>query len=213
MGDDRLREIQQQFRRDSHTQLDDTRDDEDEYMLDTSTRPGSRTNSDNANITPSINMSNVLGSVIRSQSSPKIDSDIDKPSRFDLASRLGAMFVTPKVAQRLLDGWIKHLSTQYPVIHTPCLRELHTRRDETPNVFEESMLHLVYANSGRILEAIGDNGMFFAERHYEAALQNMDAVLAFQDMRSITYIFLLALYCLRGPRDPGAWTLAGLAVR
>lgn len=41
----------------------------------------------------------------------------------------------------------------------------------------------------------------------------MDAVLALGDTRAVAYLVLMALYCLRGTRDPGAWTLAGLAVR
>lgn len=41
----------------------------------------------------------------------------------------------------------------------------------------------------------------------------MDTVLALRDIRSVQILLLLALYCLRGSRNPGAWTLAGLAVR
>lgn len=41
----------------------------------------------------------------------------------------------------------------------------------------------------------------------------MDAVLELRDTRSVAYLLLMALYCLRVPRDPGAWTLSGLAVR
>lgn len=57
----------------------------------------------------------------------------------------------------------------------------------------------------------------------------MDAILQLHDTRSITYLLMMALYCLRSPKDPGAWcvqdnpmycgtnrfhrTLAGLAVR
>jgi hypothetical protein len=59
----------------------------------------------------------------------------------------------------------------------------------------------------------GETGDFYSVQHYDAALQNMDAVLGLKDARSIVYLLLLALYCLRGPRDLGAWTVAGLAVR
>ncbi|KAF2001826.1 hypothetical protein P154DRAFT_380648, partial [Amniculicola lignicola CBS 123094] len=51
------------------------------------------------------------------------------------------------------------------------------------------------------------------EEHYEVAFQQMDLILALRDIRSVQYLLLLALYCLRSPRNPGAWTLAGLAVR
>ena len=68
-------------------------------------------------------------------------------------SRL-AQLAPPSTAKKLLDGYIKHLSTQYPVLHTPRLRALQERPTESLNVFEQCVLHLVYANSGRILEAV-----------------------------------------------------------
>lgn len=104
----------------------------------------------------------VLGSVIKTQMRSKSDAsrevrENDTPgavARTELVQRMGPMFVSPTAARRLLDGWIKHLSRRYPVIHTPRLRELHARRDETLDPYEESILHLVYANSGRVLEAV-----------------------------------------------------------
>ena len=33
------------------------------------------------------------------------------------------------------------------------------------------------------------------------------------DSRSVTYLLLLALFCLKGASTPGAWTMAGLAMR
>jgi hypothetical protein len=60
---------------------------------------------------------------------------------------------------------------------------------------------------------MGDKGIYYPDQHYEAALQNLDAMLGLGDSRSAAYILLLALYCLKGPGDAGAWSLAGLAVR
>lgn len=60
---------------------------------------------------------------------------------------------------------------------------------------------------------LGETGDFHPEEHYEAALQHIDIVLALRDQRSVQLLLLLALYCLRGSKNPGAWTLAGLAVR
>lgn len=65
-----------------------------------------------------------------------------------------AELADPETASILLNGYIRHLSTQYPVLHTPRLRALHERPMEALNVFEQCILHLVYANSGRILEAV-----------------------------------------------------------
>jgi len=58
---------------------------------------------------------------------------------------------------------------------------------------------------------MGDKGLFYHEQHYEAALQNIDVMLAFGDSRSAAYLLLLALFCIKGRGDPGAWNLAGLA--
>jgi hypothetical protein len=69
------------------------------------------------------------------------------------ATRL-AELVPAETATKLLNGYIRHLSTQYPVLHTPRLRALHERPVESLNIFEQCILHLVYANSGRILEAV-----------------------------------------------------------
>ena len=62
---------------------------------------------------------------------------------------------------------------------------------------------------------MGETGPFFADQHYEAALENLDAILELGDSRSVAFLLLLSLYCLKGPRNryPDAWTLAGLSVR
>jgi hypothetical protein len=48
-------------------------------------------------------------------------------------------------------------------------------------------------------------GHFFSEQHYEAAFEQMDEMLMLRDGRTVDYLILLALYCTRAPRDPGAW--------
>jgi hypothetical protein len=63
----------------------------------------------------------------------------------------------PNVASLLLDGWIKHMSTQYPIIHTPLLKKLQSKPVDILDGFEISLLHIIYANSGRILEAVRAN--------------------------------------------------------
>lgn len=109
---------------------------------------------------PLLSSTRVYSTVIKIQTSTsnsEATADLFKPvPRSELVSTLGKLFVTPAVASRLLNSWVKHLSAQYPVIHTLRLQELHTRRDDGLDVYEESMLHLVYANSGCILEAVSD---------------------------------------------------------
>lgn len=103
----------------------------------------------------------VFSSVIKTQKSPKSDqisAEEERPPRpilrSELVERNGPMLVCPEMATQLLDGYIDHLSTRYPVIHTPRLREIHARRDEGLDVWEKSILHLCYANAGRILETV-----------------------------------------------------------
>lgn len=123
---------------------------------DTSSASGSKSKGGMSTIT----LGRVLGSVINSQKSPRSETPRDDDPNSnpitvaELVKTMGLMFISPNVATRLLDGWMKHLSTRYPVIHTPRLRELHARRDEPLDVYEETLLHLVYANSGRILETV-----------------------------------------------------------
>jgi hypothetical protein len=48
--------------------------------------------------------------------------------------------------------------------------------------------------------------------HYDAALTHLGEILQFHDIRSIITLLLLAIYCLRAPGGPGAWTYIGLAM-
>jgi hypothetical protein len=63
------------------------------------------------------------------------------------------------------------------------------------------------------LETTGEAGPFFPEMHYNAALTHLNEILQFHDTRSIITLLLLAIYCLRAPGGPGAWTYIGLAMR
>jgi hypothetical protein len=63
------------------------------------------------------------------------------------------------------------------------------------------------------LETTGEAGPLFPEMHYDAALTYLDEILQFHDIRSIITLLLLAIYCLRAPGGPGAWTYIGLAMR
>jgi hypothetical protein len=48
-------------------------------------------------------------------------------------------------------------------------------------------------------------GHFFSDQHYDLAFEAMDTILQLRDSRAIDYLLLMALYCTRAPRDPGAW--------
>lgn len=103
-----------------------------------------------------------LSSVVRTQASPNYDQSTaeetgassEKVSSSELLESNGPMFVSSEIAARLLDAYINHVSTRYPVIHTPRLREIHGKRNDGLDVWEQSILHLCYANAGRILESV-----------------------------------------------------------
>ncbi|CAK7238387.1 hypothetical protein SEUCBS140593_010634 [Sporothrix eucalyptigena] len=116
-------------------------------------------------------------------------------------------------ADRMLAGYLTHASTAFPILHSPALRDLHTRRGALENSYEVCVLHLIYAIGGRFLETTGESGRFFPEHHHTAALKLLDEILQLHDLRSVQTLMLLAIHCLRAPQGPGAWTYVGLAMR
>ena len=71
-----------------------------------------------------------------------------------MADMIGVPFLSPQVAQRLMHGWFTHIATRYPVLLTPKVLALHESRDWLVDVYEKSILHLIYAVSGRWLESV-----------------------------------------------------------
>ncbi|KAI0117437.1 fungal-specific transcription factor domain-containing protein [Daldinia grandis] len=126
---------------------------------------------------------------------------------------IGVPFLSPQVAARLLHGYFRHIATRYPVLHSTQVLELHNNRDNLTDEYERAILHLVYAVSGRWLESAGEMGHFFSDHHYDLAFDELESILRLRDSRTINYLLLMALYCTRAPRDPGAWTYVGAAVR
>lgn len=56
-------------------------------------------------------------------------------------------------------------------------------------------------------------GSFSPEALYDRALDNREAILQLGDVRSLTYLLLLGQHSVRMPKDPGAWTFFGLAMK
>jgi hypothetical protein len=120
--------------------------------------------------------------------------------------------IASEVADRLLVGYMKHISTRFPLLSTPWIRRLHKRRHSITDTYERSTLHLVYAAGGRFLETTGEVGNFFPEHHHDEALKDLDVILQYHDWRSVTILALLAVFCLRAPVGPGAWAYNRLAM-
>ncbi|KPI42053.1 putative transcriptional regulatory protein [Cyphellophora attinorum] len=174
--------------------------------------------------TSSLSIGRVLNSIVQSQQptdSGTIDRDgpsIEDPSPRSLHdARLEQMVnltsMDSNTADRLIVGWHRHIATRYPIIHTPRVTWLHANRARLTNLHDKCVLNLIYAVSGRWLESSGEGGYFFSDKHYDIAYQEMSSILKLRDSRSLDYLLLLTLYCTRAPRDPGAWTFIGLAIR
>lgn len=136
------------------------------------------------------------------------------PSTFDSedSATIALAEVPTTMANRLLSGYLKHISTRWPVVHSVWVQDLHSRRDNLTSLYEETMLHLIYANAGGFLETTGESGPFHADRHYSSALQHIEEILSLHDLRSLSALMLMAVYCLRTPVGPGAWTYSRLAM-
>ncbi|KAH8888145.1 hypothetical protein GQ53DRAFT_826702 [Thozetella sp. PMI_491] len=86
----------------------------------------------------------------------------------------------------------------------PQIRKLHSRRESLDDPYETSMLNLVKT---------GQLGGYQWRYNYEAALEKKDDIIRLGDIRTLTYLLLVIQHCLRVPRDPGAWTFVGVAMR
>lgn len=141
------------------------------------------------------------GRIMEEHLSPKSLSGIGSPS--DATLRIEQVPV--EVADRLLRGYMKHISVLWPFLRTSFLHRLHESRGVRLGAYESAVLHLVYACGGRYLETTGETGSFYSEQHYTSAMRYTDEVLQYHDIRSIQVLLLLAIYTLRAPKGPGAW--------
>ncbi|EXJ82048.1 hypothetical protein A1O1_08117 [Capronia coronata CBS 617.96] len=122
--------------------------------------------------------------------------------------------LNPEIADQMVYGYLKHLTTNFPIILSTDILDLHSRRQNLNDVYEESILSLIYGLGGHFLEKTGESTYFFnPEMYYYAALENREAILRLGDTRSLTYLMLLGQHCYRMPKEPGAWTFFGLAMK
>jgi hypothetical protein len=162
----------------------------------------------------SITMSRMVGSLVKARIDPNLLTYADAPREHlspksasdgeeDGSSELGG--IPQEIADKLLRGYLKHISTRWPILHSTYIRDLHSRRQSLGDCYEMTVLHLVYACGGRFLETTGETGAFFPDRHHSAGMKYLDEILQYHDTRSVQLLILLAIYSLRAPRGPGAW--------
>lgn len=148
----------------------------------------------------------------RQQSISQLRESPPAAAAADVHEMMSFADMSPGVADRLFLGYIKHISTRWPVIHSVWIRKVHQTRHSLTDVYEMTMLHLVYATAGRFIETTGEVGDFRAKRHYASAVQALGIILEFNDLRSIRALMLMAVYCLRDPVGAGAWTYSRTAL-
>ncbi|PVH71530.1 hypothetical protein DL98DRAFT_596856 [Cadophora sp. DSE1049] len=118
------------------------------------------------------------------------------------------------MADKMVAAYLNHMYSNFPVIYSYDVIDLHNRRSNLRDAYEQSILSLIYGMGAHFLEKTGDSSASFdSQARYDMALDNREFILKLGDTRSLTYLLLLGQYCLRIPRDPGAWTFFGLAMK
>ena len=203
----------------SHTEGDNRSNDsgEGESMVRILRDLSLETNGGYIGATSQITMGRLVGSIVEGRNYGMKDgyspSQVTSLPEKDDSTDLHFSDISPDVADRLLVGYMKHIATRYPVLHSAWIRDLHGRRDYITNAYERSTLHLIYATAGRFLETTGETGpMYLPERHLAEVLKDLDEMLRYHDTRSVVTLLLLAVFSLRAQGGPGAWAYIGLAM-
>ncbi|RDI86727.1 hypothetical protein Vi05172_g3157 [Venturia inaequalis] len=138
----------------------------------------------------------------------------------ELSSSMGAMNtfypgqIDSTTADKAVHAYINHLYANFPIMYSHEILALHGTRHCLRDVYEESILNLIYGLGGHFVEKTGHPmGSFSPEALYDQALENRETILQLGDTRSLTYLLLLGQHSVRMPRDPGAWTFFGLAMK
>lgn len=167
--------------------------------------------------TSQITMGRLVGSIVKGRNCSIGEESIPSHASYTQgkndSAELRLSDIAPDVAERLLVGYMKHIATRYPVLHSAWIRDLHSRRASITNAYERSTLHLIYATAGRFLETTGETGpAYFPERHQAEVQKDLDEMLRYHDTRSVVTLLLLAVFSLRAKGGPGAWAYIGLAM-
>lgn len=123
-------------------------------------------------------------------------------------------YVTNETANMMIYGYLKHLRTNFPILCSADILDLHNRRQMLKDVYEFSILNLIYGLGGHFLNKTSESNVSFnPEMHYNVAWENREAILRMGGTQSLTYLMLLGQHCYRMPKDHGAWTFFGLAMK
>lgn len=153
------------------------------------------------------------GGLLEQELTPKSLENISQASSGN--GNISLAGIPDVIADRMLEkGYFEYIATLWPVMQPKRLRHLHANRAKLQDRSEIAALHLVYAAAGRFLETTGETGSFRSEKHYQSALKLLDEILMLQvSINAIQVLLLLAIYSLRAPKGPGAWSYVGMAMR
>ncbi|KAH7325608.1 fungal-specific transcription factor domain-containing protein, partial [Stachybotrys elegans] len=122
--------------------------------------------------------------------------------------------MSQETADALVHAYLKHMCTNFPIIFSFEILDLHKRRLDLDDIYEESILQLIYGLGIHFLQKTSETSLSYdPEQFYFAALEERDSILRLGDTRALTYLMLLGQHCYRMPKDPGAWTFYGLAMK
>ena len=62
--------------------------------------------------------------------------------------------ISSEIAEQMVHGYLKHLTTNFPILYSYDVLELHNRRHELDDIYEESILNLIYGLGGHFLEKV-----------------------------------------------------------
>lgn len=62
--------------------------------------------------------------------------------------------IDPDSAAKMVNAYLGHLYTNFPVVYSYDVLDLHNRRDRLNDVYEESILNLIYGLGGHFLEKV-----------------------------------------------------------
>jgi hypothetical protein len=131
--------------------------------------------------------------------------------------------IDPGTADKMVHAYLKHLCVNFPIMFTFDIIALHERRYCLDNIYDESVLNLIYGLGAHFMEKVirpatyrllrcltggqtGEStGTYNPEAFYNVALDNRETILRLGDTRTLTYLLLLGQHCVRMPKDPGAW--------
>lgn len=100
--------------------------------------------------------------------------------------------LSQETADSMVHAYLKHSRTNFPIIFSFEVLDLHKRRHDLDDVYEESILHLIYGLGGHFLEKTGESKSSNSpEQYYFAALEERDTILPMGDTRALTYLMLL----------------------